>query len=851
VPVVFLTAYYGLVDLAGLGRGERVLVHAAAGGVGTAAVQLARHLGAEVFATASPPKWAAVRALGVAPERIASSRDLAFRDRFLAATGGAGVDVVLDALAGEFVDASLDLLPRGGRFIEMGKADVRDPEVVARDHAGVAYRAFDTFEAGPARIQQMLREVVGLFEQGVLAHPPIRAWDVRRGVEAFRFLREGRNTGKLVLTVPAPLDPDGTVLITGGTGGLGAAFARHLAQQHGMRRLLLVSRRGPDAPGAEKLVLELEGLGAEVRVAACDVADREQLAGLVGSLEHPLTAVIHAAGVLADGVLESMTAEQLEQVLRPKLDAALHLHELTAGTDLAAFVLFSSVAALIGSPGQGNYAAANASLDALAAWRRSAGLPALSLAWGLWADATGMTGELSEAELGRLERMGIGVLPTELGLELFDQGLGSEQALLVPVRLDPAALRAQARAGRLPALLRGLVQEPARRGDAAAGGSLADRLAAVPREDWDRVTLELVREQVAAVLGHASADAVEADREFKELGLDSLAAVELRNRLTQASGLRLPTTLVFDHPSAAAVAALLVAEAGAPAATPSGIATAPAARPEGSGTLGALLRHAYAAGTLAETVPLLTQASRFHPGFASAAELGDAGSYVVRLAAGDTGPALVCVPSFVVGSGPQQFMRFAERFEGERSVFACSFPGFRGTEPAPGSWDAAIDVLAESVRQVVGTGPFVLVGYSIGGVVAHSLASRLEDTGSAPAGVVLIDAPDPDDPGVTDRVFASVMTEILRREPEGGAIGDAGWLAMGTYMRLLGQHRTARIAAPTLLIRAGVPFASLAGGGWPAWGIDGDQVEIAADHFALIEDAAAATAAATARWLPA
>ncbi len=262
-------------------------MHAAAGGVGMAAVQLARHLGAEVFATASPAKWDAVRALGVPDERIASSRDLGFRDKFLAATGGAGVDVVLDALAGEFVDASLRLLPRGGRFIEMGKTDIRDPEVVAGQHPGVRYRAFDLFEAGPERIRQMLREIVELFGRGVLAHAPVRSWDVRRGAEAFRFLRQGRNVGKVVLTMPAPLDPDGTVLITGGTGGLGALVARHLVTEHGVRRLLLVSRRGPAAAGAAELVAELAGLGAEVRVEACDVADRAQVAGLLGSLTAP------------------------------------------------------------------------------------------------------------------------------------------------------------------------------------------------------------------------------------------------------------------------------------------------------------------------------------------------------------------------------------------------------------------------------------------------------------------------------------------------------------------------------------------------------------------------------------
>ncbi|MFD0349757.1 SDR family NAD(P)-dependent oxidoreductase [Kitasatospora aburaviensis] len=295
---------------------------------------------------------------------------------------------------------------------------------------------------------------------------------------------------------------DGTVLVTGGTSGLGALFARHLVERHGVEDLLLVSRRGAAAEGVAELVAELAVAGAAVRVEACDVADRDQLASLIASLDRPLAAVVHAAGVLDDGVIESMTAEQVERVMRPKVDAAWHLHELTAGMDLAAFVLFSSVSALIGTPGQANYAAANAALDALAAKRRADGLAATSLAWGLWADAGGMSGELAEAEVARLERIGVGAIPADLGPKLFDQALALDTALLAPVRLDLAALRAQARAGILPALMRALVGSSARR--AETDESLAQRLADVAEPEREGVVLQVVQAQVAGVLGHAS-----------------------------------------------------------------------------------------------------------------------------------------------------------------------------------------------------------------------------------------------------------------------------------------------------------------------------------------------------------
>ncbi len=355
--------------------------------------------------------------------------------------------------------------------------------------------------------------------------------------------------------------PQGTVLITGGTGTLGAMLARHLVQTHGVRHLLLVSRSGLDAAGAPELQGELESLDATVTVAACDVSEREALKGLLESVaaEYPLCGVVHASGVIDDALIGSLTVEQLDRVLSAKADAAWYLHELTEHIDLGAFVLFSSLAGTLGGPGQGNYAAANAFLDALAEYRHSKGLTATALAWGLWQQASTMTGGLSEADLTRIGRSGIGALSSEEGLRLFDTALNSGEALMFPVPLDLRALRAQAKAGVLPALFGGLVRVPARRAG-APGASLAGRLAGVPVGEREGVLLDLVRGQVASVLGHASAEAIDSQRAFNELGFDSLAAVELRNRLSQASGLRLPATLVFDYPTPAALARHLLGQ---------------------------------------------------------------------------------------------------------------------------------------------------------------------------------------------------------------------------------------------------------------------------------------------------
>lgn len=403
---------------------------------------------------------------------------------------------------------------------------------------------------------------------------------------------------------PADLDPAGTVLMVGGTGMLGGLFARHLVGL-GARRLILTSRRGAEAPGAAELAAELSAAGAEVTVTACDAADRAQLAAVLAAIPagHPLTGVIHTAGTLDDGVVESLTPERLERVLRPKVDAVANLHELTRDMALSMFVASSSVAGVFGNPGQANYAAANAFLDALAHHRRAHGLPAVSLAWGLWEQESELLAHLDDDMRRRMNRGTAIPLSAEDGMKLFDQAVTSGDPLAVPIRLDIPGLTSLAQTGNVPAVLWGLVRRPPRRTvDADAGlAALLRRLADLSEPERERELVELVSAHAAVALGHPSASAIGADVPFTELGFDSLMAIALRNRIKQATGLALSATLLFDYPTPAHLARhlteRLVPESGEPAADAADevalrrlLSTIPLTRLRDSGVWDVLLR---------------------------------------------------------------------------------------------------------------------------------------------------------------------------------------------------------------------------------------------------------------------
>ncbi|GAA0461403.1 hypothetical protein GCM10009544_24900 [Streptomyces stramineus] len=658
---------------------------------------------------------------------------------------------------------------------------------------------------------------------------------------------------------------DGTVLLTGGTGALGGLLARHLVSRHQVRHLVIVSRRGLRSPDARRLRAELGESGARAEVIACDAADRTRLAAVVEKYAPGLSAVVHAAGVLDDGVLESLTPGRLARVLRPKADAAWHLHELTRHLPLAHFVLFSSAAGLLGTPGQANYASANTFLDALAHHRAALGLPALSLAWGPWADGEGMAARTG-GSTRPLDDVLRAVSPAQ-GLALFDAALGSGEPVLAPLLLHRS--RPAAPAGRpVPPPLHGLLR-PARpaagSGDAPgpAPGSWRDRLGALPPSDRASALLELVREEVATVLGHPGAAAVDPGRSFTELGFDSLTGVLLRNRLGALTGVTLPATVVFDRPSAQELAGHLHEELGG--ALPEGAertsATGAARRATARApqTLASLYRRVCETGDVVSAMHLLVTASLALPVF----EHADRARHALpplELATGAAGPALVCFPGFSPGLGRPWHTALASSFGGERDVLEVRHPGVAHGDAVPSGWETLVDLHADTVRHHLGDRPYAVLGSSMGGCPAHSVAARLAATGTPPVGLVLLDTyhvtPELEDEPWLLALPARVPLRMGERFDT--AVDDVSVAALGAYTRMARGWRPEPTDVPTLLLRAAEPPPRPPARGGPgtragyrraSWPVPHTAVDVPGDHWSMAEEHARTTAEAIRAWL--
>ncbi|MDJ0597118.1 MAG: SDR family NAD(P)-dependent oxidoreductase, partial [Pleurocapsa sp. MO_226.B13] len=562
ISTTFLTAYYGLHYRAQIKPGDKVLIHSAAGGVGQAAVQLAQRAGAEVFATASSSKWDWLKSMGV--EHVMNSRSLDFAEEVMTATQGQGVDIVLNSLNGEFIPKSLNTLSKGGRFVEIGKIGIWSESQVAAERADVFYLPFDLLEVAeqnPRLIAQMLRELMLQFQQGRLQPLPYKVFPIDRVVDAFRYMAGAKHIGKVVVSLsPAkdrelPIQSQSSYLITGGLGALGLKVANWLVEQ-GANNLILLGRSQPK-PEARQQIAKLEQQGVTVNVVQADITNYEALEKAINSLspslpvsQSSIKGVIHAAGVLDDGVLQQLNWEQFAKVMAPKVAGAWNLHTATQELPLDFFVCFSSVASLMGSPGQGNYGAANAFLDALSHYRQSLGLTGLSINWGPWADI-GMAATTESRDRSRWATQGIEPIVPERGLQVLGKLLTVELAQVGVMSIDWSKFLRQLPTEAISPFLENV--------DSVSGSNskpepeFLQQLATVPMSERWHLLREHIRSQLAKVLGLNSPEQIDLQQGFAELGMDSLMAVELRNRLQDNLGCSIPSTLAFDYPTVEAL----------------------------------------------------------------------------------------------------------------------------------------------------------------------------------------------------------------------------------------------------------------------------------------------------------
>ena len=552
MPLAFVSAALSF-ELSGLEAGDRVLIHAGAGGVGLAAIQLVQAAGAEVFATASAPKQAYLRSLGV--RHVFNSRTTDFGAEILEATGGAGVDVVLNSLTSEgYIDASLSCLKQGGRFVELARRDILSEEAMAATRPDVSYAILDLDalkKTEPAWVGRVLNDVVALLAAGELKPIVHSRWPLAEAGAALRFMRSARHLGKIVVTAPpltgGRLRPGRTYLVTGGLGGIGCAMAEWLAD-HGAETIVLNGRRDPDAE-AEKTIRTLREGGMKVHVELADVTDAAAMDRMLARIDQelpPLGGVIHSVGVLSDGALTNQSWNRFEKVLWPKILGAWHLHRATEDRDLDFFMLFSSRVGVMGNPGQTNHAAANAFLDQLAGHRRAIGLPGQSIAWGAWSEI-GEAAERREHIEEHFAARGVRWITPQQGLEVLDRLMRQDLLSGVVTAVDWSVFR-QTPASQ-PSLLKELLSVvPSDAEESPLADDLISRLQGTPDTERQELLVSFLQQEAQAVLRLPSLPAPSVG--FFDLGMDSLMAVEFRNRLnrTFAGAYVVPNTVVFDHP---------------------------------------------------------------------------------------------------------------------------------------------------------------------------------------------------------------------------------------------------------------------------------------------------------------
>jgi NADPH:quinone reductase-like Zn-dependent oxidoreductase/NAD(P)-dependent dehydrogenase (short-subunit alcohol dehydrogenase family) len=549
IPLAFLTADYGLIELAQIKPGEKILIHAAAGGVGLAAIQIAQRAGAEIYATASPGKWDYLKSLGV--DRVMNSRTLNYVEEIKAHTGGAGVDIVLNSLTADYIPGNLEILAPGGRFVEIGKIGVWSHEEMGRQRPDVVYYPFDLGDVAridPGLLQEMLVELMTAFDKRELRPLRQTLFGIGEAASAFRYMAQAKHTGKVVLTQEESgigIRAQATYLITGGLGALGVETARWLAGK-GARNLALVGR-GPGSAWAREQIEELRNSGVTVKVCPADLGQRQEVAAMLQEIAAgmpPLRGIIHAAGVLEDGVMLRQGLPQLRRVMAPKADGAWHLHQETKGLTLDFFVCYSSIASVLGSAGQANYAAANAFLDALVQERRRQGLHGLSINWGAW--DRGMAAGLDSRGQERMKAMGLAMITPEQGFAALEQLLQGDATAACVLPVDwPTYLSRQYR-GEVPSFFAAVAEKGPAPGQPA---DMVSRLASSPPGERQALLFEYVRSQVASVLGEAGSGTLQPRQRLFDLGIDSLMAVELKNRFESGLGVSLPATLVFDYPT--------------------------------------------------------------------------------------------------------------------------------------------------------------------------------------------------------------------------------------------------------------------------------------------------------------